>query len=634
MSAMSPGTNQTNAGSAGDGLSDDHVRRSSSSAEEISQESAKSEASGVSNDRAKSDHSLVEINELVKSFVEGAPPALDHLDARVRAGAVTGLAGPDGAGKTTLMRLLAGLLLPTSGTIRVLGFDPTTDPEEIRARIGYMPQRFGLYEDLNVIQNLRLYAELRGVVGEERAASFERLLTFTDLKRFQTRKAGALSGGMKQKLGLACALVSKPELLLLDEPSVGVDPISRRDLWKMVQGLVADGIGVVWSTAYLDEVELCDAVILLHEGKKVFDGPPKELTDRVRSRTFQLRVSQNRRKILAEALHSPEVVDGVVQGENIRLVLKEGSSQEEVARFADDRQLRPVSPRFEDAFVDTLGGLPKEESLVASTMPHRQHDGGPVIDANGLTKRFGNFVATDHVTFSVKRSEIFGLLGPNGAGKSTTFKMLCGLLKPSAGTARVAGIDLRKSGSAARSRIGYMAQKFSLYGDLSVQQNLDFFSGVYGLQGERRNSAVDRMIHAFGLENFLNSASGQLPLGFKQRLAMACAFMHEPDVLFLDEPTSGVDPITRRQFWLHINGLVDKGVTVMVTTHFMDEAEYCDRIGLVYRGKLVALDTPDALKRSVESADLPDPTMEETFIQIIKRFDAANGQETSTNNSR
>lgn len=583
-------------------------------------------------DRAKSGNSgrngsLVEISELVKSFRDDAPPALDHLDTRVPAGAITGLAGPDGAGKTTLMRLLAGLLLPTSGTIRVFGFDPTTEPEEIRARIGYMPQRFGLYEDLSVIQNLRLYAELRGVVGAEREASFERLLTFTDLKRFQSRKAGALSGGMKQKLGLACALVSKPDLLLLDEPSVGVDPISRRDLWKMVQGLVADGIGVVWSTAYLDEVELCDTVILLHEGKKIFDGSPKELTDRVRARTFQLRVSQNRRKVLAEALHLPEVVDGVVQGENIRLVLKEGSSQDAIAHFADDRQLRSVAPRFEDAFVDTLGGLPKEESLVAGTMPHRQHDGGSAIDANGLTKRFGNFVATDQVTFSVKRSEIFGLLGPNGAGKSTTFKMLCGLLKPSAGTARVAGIDLRKSGSAARNRIGYMAQKFSLYGDLSVLQNLDFFSGVYGLQGERRNSARERMIHAFGLESFLNNASGQLPLGFKQRLAMACALMHEPDVLFLDEPTSGVDPITRRQFWLHINGLVEKGVTVMVTTHFMDEAEYCDRIGLVYRGKLIALDTPDALKLSVRSADLPDPTMEETFIETIKRFDAANGHE-------
>jgi ABC-type multidrug transport system ATPase subunit/ABC-type multidrug transport system permease subunit len=566
---------------------------------------------------------LVEVAGLVKAFRPNGPAALDHLDARVPARAITGLVGPDGAGKTTLMRMLAGLLLPTSGDIRVFGFDPTAQPEEIRSRIGYMPQRFGLYEDLSVIQNLRLYAELRGVIGNEREATFERLLTFTDLKRFQGRKAGALSGGMKQKLALACALVSKPELLLLDEPSVGVDPISRRDLWKIVQELVADGIGVIWSTAYLDEAELCDAVILLHEGKTIFDGPPKELTDRVRSRTFQLRVADNRRKILAEALRSPAVVDGVVQGDHVRLVLNDSGARDEIERFADDRCLRAVPPRFEDAFVDTLGGLPKEESLLAGTTPHRQHEGGAVIEAKGLTKRFGNFVATDQVSFSVKRSEIFGLLGPNGAGKSTTFKMLCGLLEPSAGTARIAGIDFRRSASAARNRIGYMAQKFSLYGDLTLKQNLDFFSGVYGLSGQQRTSAIDRMIHAFGFDRYLGTPSGQLPLGFKQRLAMACALMHEPDVLFLDEPTSGVDPITRRQFWLQINGLVEKGVTVMVTTHFMDEAEYCDRIGLVYRGKLIALDTPDALKCSVRSPDLPEPTMEQTFIRIIQRFDTA-----------
>ncbi len=283
--------------------------------------------------------------------------------------------------------------------------------------------------------------------------------------------------------------------------------------------------------------------------------------------------------------------------------------------------LRPVPARLEDAFVDILGGVPKGESLVAKEVQTLTNNGDAAIKAEALTKRFGDFVATDQITFSVQRSEIFGLLGPNGAGKSTTFKMLCGLLKPSDGKASVGGFDLQRAGSKARNRIGYMAQKFSLYGDLSVKNNLEFFSGIYGLDRALRRQAVERMIELFSLQRYLNVASGQLPLGFKQRLAMACSLMHEPDVLFLDEPTSGVDPITRREFWGHINGLVEKGVTVLVTTHFMDEAEYCDRIGLVYRGKLIAMGPPDELKQSVRTNELPDPTMEDAFIALIHRFD-------------
>jgi ABC-2 type transport system ATP-binding protein len=567
---------------------------------------------------------LVRIHGLTKQFGLQGRAALDRIEADIFGGQVTGLVGPDGAGKTTLMRILAGILEPTEGEVRVLGYDPVTEAEEIHLRIGYMPQRFGLYEDLSVLQNLQLYADLRGVPESSCPDTFDRLLAITDMKRFTDRKAGNLSGGMKQKLGLACALVGKPELLLLDEPGVGVDPISRRELWRMVQDLVLENIGVIWSTAYLDEAELCESVILLNEGKTLFVGPPGELTQRVQSRTFVFAVPQSRRrKILSKALQLEPVVDGVIQGEKVRIVLRPGSSEVFLKELGLDREstLEPARSRFEDAFVDILGGVPKDESVVAKNMRPIEKDGGAVIEAETLTKRFGTFVATDRVTFSVKRGEIFGLLGPNGAGKSTTFRMLCGLLKPSEGQASVAGFDLQRAMGKARNRIGYMAQRFSLYPDLTVRNNLEFFSGIYGLRGSHKRAAVENMIGIFSLRPYLGMSAGELPLGFKQRLAMACSLMHEPDVLFLDEPTSGVDPITRREFWSHINGLVEKGVTVLVTTHFMDEAEYCDRIGLVYKGRLIAMGAPDDLKRNVRTPALSEPTMEDAFIALIHEFD-------------
>ncbi len=565
---------------------------------------------------------LVRFRGLVKRFSEKGRPALDKIDGDVYGGRITGIVGPDGAGKTTLIRLMAGLLLSTEGELTVLGYDPARQAEQIHDECGYMPQRFGLYEDLSVRQNLNLYADLQAVTGEERQATFERLLKFTDLRRFESRKAGALSGGMKQKLGLACALLSTPRLLLLDEPGVGVDPISRRDLWSMVQELVQQGIGVLWSTAYLDEAQNCDEVLLLHEGKKIFSGKPEKLTARVDHRTFLIGVSQDRRRILAQALQRNDVVDGVVQGDNLRLVFKDEPREFQPAAIgAPEATLRPVKPRFEDAFIDALGGVPKGESAVAKVLQPLPKEKRPVIEAKNLTKRFGNFTATDRVSFSVARGEIFGLLGPNGAGKSTTFKMLCGLLRPTDGTAKVAGYDLARAASKARNRIGYMAQKFSLYSDLTVRQNLEFFSGIYGLRGRQQKDAMETMVSVFGFRDQVDLSSGQLPLGYKQRLAMACALMHSPDVLFLDEPTSGVDPITRREFWTHINALVDKGRTVMVTTHFMDEAEYCDRIALIFRGKMIAHGSPDELRKQAQSADNANPTMEDAFIALVQRSD-------------
>lgn len=554
----------------------------------------------------------------------GSVHALRGLRASIHFGRLTGLVGPDGAGKTTLMRILTGLLVPNAGRVTVGGFDVVDDNDAIHVATGYMPQRFGLYEDLSVMENMRLYAQLRGMDADRHADLFAELLDFTRLGPFTERLAGKLSGGMKQKLGLACALMARPAVLLLDEPGVGVDPVSRQDLWRMVQALTDEGMAVVWSTAYLDEAERCDSVLLLTEGQLAYDGPPGELTGRLKGRSFRIEeVGEQRRAVLAEALDLDSVGDGVIQGAGVRVVLRANCGTEQIEALADrvDARLASVPARFEDAFIDLLGGGPGGTSTLAERLPPVELDSDIAVSCRNLTKHFGDFVATDNVSFEVRKGEIFGLLGPNGAGKSTTFKMLCGLLKPTHGEAHVVGLDLRRATGAAKGQLGYMAQKFSLYGLLSVRQNLEFSAGVYGLEGATRRARIDEMIDTFGLQPWLSAAPDSLPLGYKQRLALACAVMHRPPVLFLDEPTSGVDPITRREFWTHINGLAGKGVTVMVTTHFMDEAEYCDRVAMLYRARLIALDTPDALKRGAASAARPDPTMEDAFIHLIESAD-------------
>ncbi len=574
--------------------------------------------------RLRMSDALVSVNNVQKIFKGATKPALNNISATLTPGCITGLVGPDGAGKTTLIRLLAGLMAPSAGQISIDGLDPIKDAVKLREFIGYMPQKFGLYEDLSVLENLQLHADLRGVIGEECTATFKRLLDFTDLTRFSSRYAGKLSGGMKQKLGLACALIGKPRLLLLDEPGVGVDPISRRELWKMVHVLIEQGITVVWSTAYLDEAELCDEVLLLNEGQLLFYGKPQVMTQRIEGRSLQIRhISGNRRQLLARTLRCPEVMDGVIQGHNIRLVLRADAQAPDlqVLNAGAAAEIIHVAPRFEDAFIEALGGGPGGDSVLAERLKAITGNTDTVVEAVELTKKFADFTATDHVNFAVKRGEIFGLLGPNGAGKSTTFRMMCGLLAPTSGTARVMGIDLKSSGSLARQKLGYMAQKFSLYGGLSVKQNLSFFSGIYGLRGEQQHKVMQAMIEVFKLQPFLDTTPDALSLGFKQRLALACAVMHEPPILFLDEPTSGVDPVTRREFWTHINGVVEKGVTVMVTTHFMDEAEYCDRIALVYRGRIIAAGTPDELKAQVATSQAPDPSMEDAFISLVQHQD-------------
>lgn len=563
----------------------------------------------------------VTLTTLGKSF--GATAALTDVTAAIGAGQITGLVGPDGAGKTTLLRLIAGLLTPDKGTLEVLGH-ATPDRDAVRGDIGYMPQRFGLYEDLTVQENLNLQADLHDLDEAARSERFATLLQFTGLAPFTRRLAGQLSGGMKQKLGLACALLPRPKLLLLDEPSAGVDPASRRELWRIVRTMAGTGVAIIWSTAYLDEAERCDSFLLLNGGRLLASGNPADFTHRLEGRTFLVDLPERQRHRIQRAAASlPSVADATIQGRSLRLVLKEGCALPDVAELVGASALaRPTRPRFEDAFVSLLLAERPPVAAPAIQTTSALPTDGIAIEARDLTRDFGKFRAVDKVSFTVKPGEIFGLLGPNGAGKSTTFRMLCGLLAPTAGSAHVAGVDLGRARATARERIGYMSQKFSLYGTLSVRDNLDFFSGVYGLAGRRRSSRIAWAIESFDLAAVADLEAGTLPLGFKQRLALGCALLHEPQVLFLDEPTSGVDPLMRREFWSRIGALAEGGVTVLVTSHFMEEAEYCDRLGIVYAGRMIASGSPDEMKQRFVTADLPEPTLEDAFVGLIREHDA------------
>ncbi len=588
------------------------------------------DASGKTERAQRESDVVLELHGVRKQFVAGGRTveALRDINLAVRRGRVTGLIGPDGAGKTTLMRMAVGLLVPDDGQIMVLGFDATRDSLAVQSRVGYMPQRFGLYEDLSVQENLDLYADLQGVPHADRAPVYEELMQMTGLARFTARLAGRLSGGMKQKLGLACTLVRPPELLFLDEPTVGVDPVSRRELWQIVYRLAQkEGVTVLLSTAYLDEAERCAEVILMHDGEVLGHGPPQEFSERSRGRTYMVTSSVANKRALQESLSTaPGVVDALIQGESVRLVM-EGDVRPDPATLLPNNKdiaIQPVPPRLEDSFVTMLRKRKPEAAAVKSPEVMsgdsvRHPDGaGPVIDVENVKRRFGDFYAVKGVTFRVDRGEVFGLLGANGAGKSTVFRMLCGLLPATEGRLRVAGVDLRRAAAAARAKVGYMSQKFSLYGNLSVCENLRFFSSAYNLFGKRQRDRMDWALSQFELAPMAEVTSLDLPLGHKQRLAMACALMHEPEILFLDEPTSGVDPLARREFWRRINALAEQRVTVMVTTHFMEEAEYCDRLAIMAAGEILAIGSPEEIKKRERTAERPEPTMEDAFIALIE----------------
>jgi len=548
--------------------------------------------------------------------------ALDNISFSIERGGLAALAGPDGAGKTTLIRLLTGLMRADNGAVTVLGIDAAKDPQAIQSRISYMPQQFGLYDDLTVRENLDLYADLHGVTADIKRAQYARLMEMTGLNPFQKRLAGKLSGGMKQKLGLACTLVRPPELLLLDEPTVGVDPLSRRELWEIIRKLVKEGMTVLISSSFLDEAESCERVLVLNGGKVLAEGPPGEVSSLARGRTFLARPPEGMkpRDFQARLLGEPDVVDAVPESGQVRLVSQPRSGKPGAAIFGGVKA-QPTPARFEDGFIVLLqqagGERPTPSAAHTVDEPAGASRDGPVVEVHDLDRRFGKFVAVDHASFSVKRGEIFGLLGPNGAGKTTTFRMLCGLLPPSGGTLTVAGVDVRRASASARQHLGYVAQKFSLYGQLTVGENLAFFARAYGLSGDKGRERIAWALSQFKLEPFVRLPSAQLPGGFKQRLAMAASLLHRPEILFLDEPTSGADPFARREFWQRITVLAASGVTVIVTTHFMAEAEYCDRAAILDNGKVLAQGTPAELRARAPVQAGRVATMEDAFIAIV-----------------
>jgi ABC-2 type transport system ATP-binding protein len=555
--------------------------------------------------------------------------ALDGVSFEIAAGSLTALVGPDGAGKTTLLRLTAGLLVANSGSLQVLDIDVAHDPQAVQSRIAYMPQRFGLYEDLTVQENLDLYADLRGVSKEERRTTYPGLMEMTALGPFTRRLAGELSGGMKQKLGLACTLVRSPELLVLDEPTVGVDPLSRRELWEILLHLVRDQhLTVMLSTSYLDEAQWCQHVLVMHEGRVLAQGAPNDISGVAAGRSYLAEppAGQKARDLQARLLDDAAVVDAVPEGGLVRVVCAEPLEHAAAPiQSLEGVKTTLTPPRFEDGFMILLrrvatprSAAPRMTMDEPAAAPAGERGAEAEVAVSDLVRKFGTFTAVDHVSFEVQRGEIFGLLGPNGAGKTTTFRMLCGLLSATAGTLRVTGVDVRAGGASARRRIGYVAQKFSLYAQLSVTENLDFFAGAYGLKGDRKRDRVAWALRQFELQPFATEQSGRLPGGFKQRLAMAAALLHEPETLFLDEPTSGADPQARRDFWRRITLLAAGGVTAIVTTHFMEEAEYCDRIAVMDAGHILAQGTPAEIRRRARPIPGHETTMEDAFIAIVE----------------
>ena len=560
---------------------------------------------------------LVLAERLGRSFRKVSAVAQVSLEAR--GGEIFGIVGADGSGKTTLLQMLAAILDPTSGRCEVLGFDTLRQSAEVTSRIGYMSQGFTLYERLSVEENLAFAAACRNVRAEAFRERRERLLGMAGLERFAQRRAGALSGGMKKKLALCSNLIHEPRVLLLDEPSLGVDPLSRRELWRLLADYRARGAAVLLATSYMDEAERCDRVLFLHEGRVLAAGSPDDLKARIRGTVFEVETDEPA-AVEARLTADARVRSVVRLPRKIRFELDPEQSGSRASLPEGLEEARAAAPQLEDLFAAAApagGSKSFAPHIRASGAPRPNVTAATTVLARGVTCRFGQFIAVNDASLELRAGEVFGFLGPNGAGKTTLIRILCGLQRFESGSAETAGIDVRRNPRALRARIGYMSQRFSLYPDLTVMENLEFFGGLYPLSPTDRASAVAWAVEVAGLGDMTDRRVGEISGAVRQRLALACSVMHRPQVLFLDEPTSGVDPLSRHRFWRLVYDLAATGITAFVTTHYLEEAAYCDRLGLMLTGRLIALGAFDDLRAR---EGLPATAgVEELFLHYIER---------------
>lgn len=489
----------------------------------------------------QSGDAVIKIKNLGRVFKKNR--ALGGINLEIKRGELFCIAGPDGSGKTTLIQSICAILDPSEGIITVEGFDTVKDASRITARIGYMSQAYSLYEDLTVEENLEFFAKIRKVPDDLFARRKERLLKFSGLANFLKRKTRHLSGGMQKKLALCCNLIHEPDILILDEPTLGVDPLSRRHLWQMIKDYHSEGKTIVLTTPYMDEAKRCQRLAFLLEGRLLACDTPDAMGD------------------------------------------------------------------LEEVFLKYIKRIERSKTL---PFPARVAE-GDVIRVDGLIKRFDSFSAVDRIDFTVKRGEVFGFVGPNGSGKTTTIRVLCGIIPPSDGSVEVAGIDVVRRPAQVKGRIGYMSQRFSLYLDLTVEENIDFFGSVYGVDPKTLQERKSWLLEAAGLTGKEKTLTKEVSGAIRQRLALGCSLLHYPDVLFLDEPTSGVDPVSRKAFWDMISALANSGTTVFVTTHYLSEVEACTRVAFLHQGRILAMDSPKKLKELYNK-----DTLEDVFMHLIE----------------